>query len=50
MQVVWNVPNRLTAFRLLLAPFLFAAVAMQYYLAGLILFSIAAFTDWLDGW
>lgn len=45
-----NVPNQLTSARLVLAVFLFVCLAQQRYWAGLVLFLIAASTDWLDGY
>ena len=48
-QPIFNVPNQLTALRLLLAVVLFVLIALQYFLASLIVFIIAAGTDWLDG-
>lgn len=45
-----NVPNVLSAIRLGLAFLVVALVPMGLYLAGFILFVIAASTDWLDGW
>ena len=45
-----NVPNTLSAIRLLLACLVVALVPMHFYLAGFILFVVAAGTDWLDGW
>ncbi|HLA83751.1 MAG TPA: CDP-diacylglycerol--glycerol-3-phosphate 3-phosphatidyltransferase [Thermoguttaceae bacterium] len=47
---VFNVPNQLTAMRLLLAVVMFALVGLEYYMAGFVLFLIAATTDWLDGY
>ena len=47
---LWNVPNCLSLSRLPLAAGLFACIATDAWLLGLIIFSIAAFTDWLDGW
>ncbi|MEM9185398.1 MAG: CDP-diacylglycerol--glycerol-3-phosphate 3-phosphatidyltransferase [Planctomycetota bacterium] len=47
---VWNVPNRLSAARLLLAVACFVALSLEAYAAGLTLFVLAAITDWLDGY
>ena len=47
---VFNVPNQLTVLRLLLSLALFALIALEYYLASLIVFIVAASTDWLDGY
>src|SRR5205814_5143530 len=46
---VWNLPNMLTAARLGLAIVLFALIAAESWLLALIVFVVAAFTDWLDG-
>lgn len=47
---VLTVPNQLTALRLLLAVVLFVLLAFQRYSVGLVLFLMAAATDWLDGY
>jgi CDP-diacylglycerol--glycerol-3-phosphate 3-phosphatidyltransferase len=50
---VWNVPNQVTALRLILAVALFCVMpwgSAGTYLAALVLFVVAAGTDWLDGW
>jgi CDP-diacylglycerol--glycerol-3-phosphate 3-phosphatidyltransferase len=47
---VWNLPNQLTASRFVLALVLFALIAAEQWLWCLIVFLIAAFTDWLDGY
>ena len=53
-QTVWNVPNQLTLARLLLSIVLFALLAIpkfsHQYLIGMVLFLIAAGTDWVDGY
>jgi len=49
-QQVFNVPNQLTALRLLLSIVLFALIAFEYYLSSTIVFLLAASTDWLDGY
>jgi CDP-diacylglycerol--glycerol-3-phosphate 3-phosphatidyltransferase len=46
----WNVPNALTIARIVLAFVLFGLLECRYYVAGLVLFLIAACTDWIDGW
>lgn len=48
--LVWNVPNYLSAARIVLAIVCFVAICLEWYLAGLILFVAAAATDWLDGY
>ncbi len=49
-QRVFNVPNQLTVLRLLLSIALFALIEFEYYLAGTVVFAVAASTDWLDGY
>lgn len=49
-STVFNVPNQLTTLRLILSIILFAFIEFDYYLTSLILFVIAAGTDWLDGY
>ena len=45
-----NIPNLLSLSRLPLGVILFVCIAHEAWLAGLVVFSVAAFTDWLDGW
>ncbi|MFO0967046.1 MAG: CDP-diacylglycerol--glycerol-3-phosphate 3-phosphatidyltransferase [Gemmataceae bacterium] len=47
---VVNVPNILTASRLGMAVVLFVFIELNLWLACLITFALAAFTDWLDGY
>ena len=47
---VWNVPNQVTVSRLLLGVVLFALMSWGYYTASLVVFIIAASTDWVDGY
>lgn len=47
---VWNVPNRLSAARIVFAIACFGCLSWGYYLAALGLFAVAAATDWLDGY
>jgi CDP-diacylglycerol--glycerol-3-phosphate 3-phosphatidyltransferase len=47
---VFNLPNQLTVSRLLLAVVLFALMAWECYSTALVVFVVAAFTDWLDGY
>ena len=47
---LWNIPNALSVSRLPLAVGLFISITFQQWWVGLVLMSIAAFTDWLDGW
>lgn len=46
----FNLPNQLTGLRLLLAVVMFCLIIWEFYLASLVLFVIAAGTDWLDGY
>ena len=46
----WNVPNVLTLSRLVLAVVVFALVAYGRYWSALIVFTVAALTDALDGY
>jgi CDP-diacylglycerol---glycerol-3-phosphate 3-phosphatidyltransferase len=45
-----NVPNALTLSRVVLTLVLFLFLVMQYYVVSLVLFVLAASTDWLDGY
>jgi len=47
---VWNVPNQVTVSRLALAVILFALLELGYYTASLVVFIVAAGTDWVDGY
>jgi len=47
---VFNFPNQLTSLRLILSVVLFCLIVFECYLAGFVLFIIAAGTDWLDGY
>ncbi|HEX3725178.1 MAG TPA: CDP-diacylglycerol--glycerol-3-phosphate 3-phosphatidyltransferase [Pirellulales bacterium] len=49
-QRILNVPNQLTALRLLLSVVLFVLIDLEYYLAATTVFVVAASTDWLDGY
>src|SRR3954466_8445966 len=49
-STIWNVPNQLTVARLILSVICFVFLAFDSYLGALILFSIAAGTDWVDGY
>ena len=46
----WNLPNLLTITRLFLAVILCAAIAWQWWMAGLATMLLASLTDWLDGY
>lgn len=45
-----NVPNRISAARLVLSVGVFVLITVGWYWAALITFVIAAGTDWVDGW
>src|SRR3954469_12352282 len=45
-----NLPNQLTASRFVLAIVLFVLIELDQWLACLLVFIVAAFTDWLDGY
>ena len=47
---VWNVPNQITAVRLVLSIVVFVLIAFKQYLAANVCFVIAASTDWVDGY
>ena len=49
-QDIFNVPNKISAARLLLSFVFFALLPWQLYWAALGVFVIAAGTDWIDGW
>jgi CDP-diacylglycerol---glycerol-3-phosphate 3-phosphatidyltransferase len=49
LNVVWNVPNILTIARLVLSVICFVTLSFDWYLTSLVLFAIAAGTDWVDG-
>ena len=49
-DTVWNVPNVLTTVRLVLSIVVFVLIPLGLYLPALIVFIIAASTDWVDGW
>lgn len=53
---VWNLPNRITAFRIFMVPLLVVVLltkepfGQEQDLLGLGIFLVAALSDWLDGW
>ncbi len=47
---VYNVPNALTSIRFALAIAVMALIPFGYYLSALVVFLIAASTDWMDGY
>lgn len=46
---VFNLPNQLTAARLVLAMLLFGLITAQLWIWCIVVFALAAITDWLDG-
>src|SRR5262245_9321701 len=46
---IFNLPNQLTAARLVLAIVLFVLIAQHWWVACVVVFALAALTDWLDG-
>lgn len=46
---VWNLPNQLSAARIVLSIACFIAIVSGWYLAAFVLFLVAVATDWLDG-
>ena len=47
---VFNLPNQLTAARFVLAIVLFVLIEFHLWIACVIVFTVAAITDWLDGY
>jgi CDP-diacylglycerol--glycerol-3-phosphate 3-phosphatidyltransferase len=47
---VFNLPNQLTTSRFVLALLLFVLIGCEYWLWCLVVFTVAAITDWLDGY
>ncbi len=47
---IFNLPNQLTASRFVLALILFALIEWSQWLGCLLVFIVAAITDWLDGY
>lgn len=47
---ILNVPNQLTALRLLLSVVVFVLIPLRFYFSATIVFVIAAATDWIDGY
>lgn len=46
---IWNLPNMLTTARLGLAVVLFVLISMESWASAMVVFAVAAVTDWLDG-
>jgi CDP-diacylglycerol---glycerol-3-phosphate 3-phosphatidyltransferase len=49
-QQVFNLPNQLTAARLGLGIVLFVLIEFEQWIACIVIFALAAVTDWLDGY
>ena len=49
-QQIFNVPNQITMLRLVLSIVVFGLVPLELYLPALIIFAVAAGTDWVDGY
>ena len=47
---IFNLPNKISAARLVLAVVFFMLLPWKFYWASLAVFVIAAGTDWVDGW
>ena len=47
---IYNVPNLFTTLRFLLSVVVFVLIPLNLYLAALVVFVIAASTDWVDGY
>jgi CDP-diacylglycerol---glycerol-3-phosphate 3-phosphatidyltransferase len=47
---IWNVPNSLSMARLVLAFLVGVLIEWDYFLAAMIIFLVAASTDFVDGW
>lgn len=49
-NTILNVPNVLTTVRFLLSIVVFVLIPRGHYVAAMIVFIVAASTDWVDGW
>jgi CDP-diacylglycerol---glycerol-3-phosphate 3-phosphatidyltransferase len=49
-DTLWNVPNILTAVRLILSILVFVLIPYHQYGTAMVIFVIAASTDWIDGY
>jgi CDP-diacylglycerol--glycerol-3-phosphate 3-phosphatidyltransferase len=49
-QTLFNVPNVLTTARFLLSVVIFVLIPLAHYAAAMVVFAVAASTDWIDGW
>ncbi len=48
--MIWNVPNLFTALRFVLSVVVFVMIPWGFYSTALVVFVIAASTDWVDGY
>jgi CDP-diacylglycerol--glycerol-3-phosphate 3-phosphatidyltransferase len=46
----FNLPNQLTALRLLLSIVVFVLIPLKMFVPAIVVFVLAASTDWIDGW
>jgi CDP-diacylglycerol--glycerol-3-phosphate 3-phosphatidyltransferase len=49
-RAILNVPNVLTTARFVLSVVIFVLIPLAQYAAAMIVFAVAASTDWVDGW
>jgi CDP-diacylglycerol--glycerol-3-phosphate 3-phosphatidyltransferase len=49
-NAIFNVPNVLTSIRFALSIVVFVLIPLEQYIAAMIVFVVAASTDWIDGW
>jgi CDP-diacylglycerol---glycerol-3-phosphate 3-phosphatidyltransferase len=49
-DTIVNVPNALTTVRFVLSIVVFVLIPLERYVAAMVVFVIAAGTDWMDGW
>ena len=49
-QQIFNVPNQITMLRLVLSIVVFVLIPLELYIPALIIFAVAAGTDWVDGY
>jgi CDP-diacylglycerol---glycerol-3-phosphate 3-phosphatidyltransferase len=49
-RISWNIPNQLSAARIVMALLSFVTICFGWYLVSLVLFLIATATDWIDGY
>ncbi len=47
---VFNLPNQLTGARLVLGIILFGLIEARWWVPCIVVFALAAVTDWLDGY